>query len=84
MAVFEVTVVKWVDDEGIEKREIAHMTIREDSPGGFRFDVSEGSHPLVPMPLRYRGTLSGYANRQSVWALVIEAIRSAIASRLLH
>lgn len=91
MAVFEVTVVKWVDDEGIEKREIGKLTLRSSVEGfqdagceNYAFQINENSHPLVPRSLRAKGLVRQYPSRQSVWGLVREAIGHAITASLCH
>lgn len=85
MTVFEITVTKWADVEGIEKQEIGRMVIRGEPIGSsfqeFTYQVDENAHPLVPVPLRARGTIGRYPVRQSVWNLIRAAAGLALFSR---
>lgn len=80
--VFEVTVTKWVDAEGLEKQEIGRLLLMggdaSASRQSFTYRLDENAHPLVPRPLRHRGHVKNYPIRQSVWGLVHEAVEQAL------
>jgi hypothetical protein len=85
MDVFEVTITKWADGEGLEKQEIGRLLLRGEPSGcacrDFTYQIDENTHPLVPYPLRARGHVGRYPVRQTVWALVYATIATALGSR---
>lgn len=81
-----VKVYKTVDDG--DPKEIGELrfveTGRSLDTESFAFTMNENEHPYVPTPIRARGKIDNYLKRQSVWALIAEAVNAALSKRATH